>query len=94
MWLASDQFKAIRLLGKQPLDAVDDPDVLQILVAGSGLLNGDTSGKTFAPLASELNWITKEREDYLAKLVHRQLWMTGASDADSARQVLRHIVQP
>ena len=92
VWLASDQFKAIRLLGKQPLDAVDDPDVLQILVAGSGLLNGDTSGKTFAPLASELNWITKEREDYLAKLVHRQLWMTGASDADSAHQVLRNIV--
>ena len=92
MWLASDQFKAIRLLGKQPLDAVDDPDVLQILVAGSGLLNGDTSGKTFAPLASELNWLNNEREDYLAKLVHRQLWITGASDADSAHQVLRNIV--
>ena len=50
-----DQFKAIRLLGKQPLDAVEDSDVIQILVAGSDLLKDETSGRTFAPLASELS---------------------------------------
>ncbi len=39
LWVASDQFQAIRLLGKQPLDAVDDPDVAQICLASARLLS-------------------------------------------------------
>ena len=92
VWLPCDQFKAIRLLGKQPLDAVEDSDVIQILVAGADLLKDENSGRTFAPLASELSALNAERETYLAQLVHRQPWLVEVQDADSARRVLRNLV--
>ena len=72
VWLPCDQFKAIRLLGKQPLEAVEDPDVLRIFVASAELLADGPSGKTFAPLGSELSSLNKERENYLRN------WCTGS----------------
>src|SRR5262249_3823244 len=32
-WLSPDQFKAVRLLGRQPLDAIDDSRVMTIYMA-------------------------------------------------------------
>ena len=32
-WLSSDKLKAVRLLGKQPVDAIDDEDVALVFLA-------------------------------------------------------------
>ena len=32
-WLSSDKLKAVRLLGKQPFDAIDDRDVAMVFLA-------------------------------------------------------------
>ena len=42
-WLPSDKLKAVRLLGKQPLDAIDDRDVAMVYLATS-VLAGFRSG--------------------------------------------------
>ena len=52
-WLSSDKLKAVRLLGKQPIDAIDDEDVALVFLA-SFVLNPDR-GKWYWEISMELN---------------------------------------
>ncbi len=91
-WAASDQFKAIRLLGKQPLDAVDDPEVIQIFLASVKLLPDGADTKPFAPLKSELQDGGSEYGIYAKELRKRQLSNLTPPDAEFARETLKVLV--
>ena len=86
MWTAPDRFKAIRLLGKQPLDAVDDTEVAQIFLAAAKLCPDPAGGSAFAPLASELDPGASEIKIYRQELRKRRLRKLMPPDADSARR--------
>ncbi|MGO9466805.1 MAG: hypothetical protein ACLQVF_21905 [Isosphaeraceae bacterium] len=90
--VAPDQFKATRLLGKQPLDAVDDPEVTQIFTASFELLPDGQNGKAFAPLERELMANRHEDDVYNKELRRRQLPKLKPPDADAAREVLKALV--
>jgi hypothetical protein len=92
LWTASDQFKAIRLLGKQPLDAVDDPEVTQIVLASAKLSGQRDDTEAFADIQCELHDGSDEREIYLEELEKRPLSKLEPRDADHARQVLAALV--
>ncbi len=92
VWVASDQFKSARLLGKQPLDAVDDPDVAQIFLASFKLLPAGQSGDAFTPLERELMENRHEDDVYDKELRRRQISKLTPPDADSARAVLGALV--
>jgi len=92
VWVASDQFKSVRLLGKQPLDAVDDPDVAQIFLASFKLLPAGESGDAFTPLECELMENRHEGDVYDKELRRRQISKLTPPDADSARAVLGALV--
>jgi len=92
VWVAPDQFKAVRLLGKQPLDAIDDPDVTQIFTASFKLLPDGQNGGAFAPLERELMANRHEDDVYNKELRQRQLAKLRPRDADAAREVLRALV--
>ena len=51
-WLSSDKLKAVRLLGKQPFDAIDDRDVAMVFLA-SFVLKPDKSS-WYWEIATEL----------------------------------------
>ncbi len=90
--VAPDQFKATRLLGKQPLDAVDDPEVTQIFTASFELLPDGQNGKAFAPLERELMANRHEDDVYNKELRRRQLPKLKPPDADAVREVLKALV--
>jgi len=93
VWAAPDQFKAIRLLGKQPLDAVDDPEVAQIYTASFKLLPEiPHRDNAFTPLTSELESAFDEDDVYDKELKKRPLATLTPPDADAARAVLRALV--
>lgn len=96
LWLPSDQFVAIRLLGKQPLDAIDDRNVLLICLA-SAKLSPDGNADPFAGIKRELrddptDRKTDERLGYIQALKCRPLAQLQPKDADSAREALRALV--
>jgi hypothetical protein len=93
VWAAPDQFKAIRLLGKHPLDAVDDTEVIQIYTASFKLLpEGPGNGKAFSPLDSELERAFHEDDVYYKEMKKRPLAQLTPPDADAAREVLKALV--
>jgi hypothetical protein len=51
-WLSADKLKAVRLLGKQPLDAIDEEDVAIIFMASFKL--GTEKGFWYSEIANEL----------------------------------------
>ena len=59
-WLSPDKLKAIRLLGMQPIDAVDDLDVARIFLA-CFVIRGST-GDPFLEILHEL--YTREEADF------------------------------
>jgi hypothetical protein len=87
-WVASDKLKAIRLLGMQPIDAVDDLDVARIFLA-CFVLRGST-GEPFLEIIYEL--YTREEVMFRNQLAARQLTMFMPKDAAEARGVLADIV--
>jgi hypothetical protein len=96
VWTPSDQFKSVRLLGKQPLDAVDDPEVAQIFLA-SGKLSPDQD-EAFALIKSEVrNSGLRDGEDdysiYSSALKSRSLAKLRPRDAKAARALLRDLVE-
>jgi len=97
VWTAPDQFKAIRLLGKQPLDAIDDPDVTLICLASVKLLPGGQDVEAFAAITNELP-ISKlrvgkdEHSIYENELRRRPLAQLRPADEDAAREALRALV--
>jgi hypothetical protein len=98
MWSAPDQFKAFRLLGKQPLDAVDDRDVALICMASVKLLPPGCEGTDpFDNIGHELRkqsiFDPEDQHTIYARELwtrpHKKLW---PADADAARAALRALI--
>ena len=87
-WLSPDKLKAIRLLGMQPIDAVDDLDVARIFLA-CFVIRGST-GDPFLEILHEL--YTREEVIFRSQLAARKLAMFLPKDASEAREVLQEIV--
>ena len=58
-WLAPDKLKAVRLLGRHPIDAIDCGDVARMYLASHVLLNQE--GDPFQEILNELYPKTKRR---------------------------------
>jgi hypothetical protein len=97
MWVASDRFKATRLLGKAPLDAIDDRQVALIFLASSVLAPSPEPGakapKGFNDLGSELWSATDEDKVFFRELEKRPLARLKPKSADEAREELRRLVE-
>jgi hypothetical protein len=87
-WLSPDKLKAIRLLGMQPIDAVDDLDVARIFLA-CYVIRGST-GDPFLEILHEL--YTREEVIFRSQLAARKLTMFLPKDAAEGREVLGEIV--
>ncbi len=87
-WLAHDKLKAIRLLGRHPIDALDFEDVARIYLASHVLLN--QGGEPFQEILNELSPEEGQRfESYLRMRPYNAL---APKDAVAARQMLLEIV--
>jgi hypothetical protein len=87
-WLSPDILKAIRLLGMQPIDAIDDLDVARIFLA-CFVIRGST-GDPFHEIIYEL--FTREEVVFRQQVAARQLTAFMPKDAADARAVLAAIV--
>ncbi len=87
-WLAPDKLKAIRLLGRHPIDAYDYPDVARIYLASHVLLNEE--GQPFQEILNELT--PEERPRYEHYLQMREYDRLAPKDAAAARLMLLEIV--
>ena len=87
-WMSPDKLKAIRLLGKQPIDAIDDLDVARIFLA-TYVIRGET-GEPFHEIIQEL--FVREEAVFRLQVVSRKLTMFMPKDAAAARAVLSEIV--
>jgi hypothetical protein len=87
-WLSPDKLKAIRLLGMQPIDAVDDLDVARIFVAC--FVIRDKTGEPFQEIIYEL--FTREEAVFRQQVAARKLTVFMPKDAAEARAVLAEIV--
>ena len=83
-WISSDKLKAVRLLGKQPFDAIDERDVAMVFLA-SFVLKPD-KGSWYWEIAMELtdNDIKRFRKSAAA----RELDSLKPEDAAQAREAL------
>jgi hypothetical protein len=87
-WQSADKLKAIRLLGRHPIEAVDDRNVLMIFVA-SQVIESRT-GIRIPEIWNELR--EHERKPYAQRLVGRGIEKLRPTDAAAARQVLFDII--
>jgi len=87
-WQPSDKFKLVRLLGREPLDAVDDPRVAQLFLA-CHVLNGK-QGSPYQDIADELNH--DQRICFKRNIAARNWDSLRPEDATQARNMLRLIV--
>jgi hypothetical protein len=87
-WLAPDKLKAVRLLGRHPIDAFDSPDVARVYLASFMLVNQE--GNPFREILNELS--DSEVPIYVSYLKQRQYGALAPKDAVAARQMLLEIV--
>ncbi|HEX3446976.1 MAG TPA: hypothetical protein VHS97_01915, partial [Isosphaeraceae bacterium] len=87
-WLSPDKLKAIRLMGMQPIDAIDDLDVARIFLA-CFVIRGST-GDPFHEIIYEL--FTREEVVFRNQVAARLLTAFMPKDAADARAVLAAIV--
>ena len=87
-WLSSDKLKAVRLLGKQPLDAIDDEDVALVFLA-SFVLNPE-QGQWYWEFSMELNDddTRRFRSDAATRQLESRL---KPADAVAAKQGVRPV---
>ena len=87
-WISSDKLKAVRLLGKQPFDAIDDRDVAMVFLAAYVLKPDKTSW--YWEIAKELadNDVKRFRKSAAA----RELDSLKPRDAATAREALRELI--
>ena len=88
-WQSPDKFKAVRLLGRQPLEAADDRDVLMVFVACQ-VMEG-RSEKIIPEIFYELQ--KHEREPYAERLAGRGIEGIRPEDAAAAVQALLDVVE-
>ena len=87
-WLASDMLRAVRLLGRDPIDAIDVPDVARIYLAGHVLLNA--AGQPFQEIIKEFSPLYKQRFEECWHA--RRYDKIAPEDAAAARQMLLEII--
>ena len=88
-WLSSDKLKAVRLLGKQPFDAIDDRDVAMVFLA-SFVLKPD-KGSWYWEIATEL--AGKDIKRFRNSAAARELESLKPEDAAQAREALLGIIE-
>jgi hypothetical protein len=87
-WLSSDKLKAVRLLGKQPFDAIDDRDTAMVFMA-SFVLKPDKESWLWE-ISTELSNNDKKR--FRNSTAVRELDSLKPEDAAKAREALRGII--
>ena len=88
-WVQSDKLKAVRLLGKQPFDAIDDKDVAMMFLA-SFVLKGHRARWDWE-IIMEMN--SEEIDTFRKNAATRQLDSLTPSDATKAREALVEIIE-
>ena len=88
-WISSDKLKGVRLLGKQPFDAIDDKDVAMIFLA-SFVLNEHEGGWDWE-IITEMN--RDKQKTFRKNSAIRQLVALKPSDGTKAREVLLEIIE-
>jgi hypothetical protein len=88
-WLSSDKLKAVRLLGKQPFDAIDDRDVALVFLA-SFVLKGD-KGQWYSEIATEMT--DSDLRKFRQNAADRQLELLKPDNASKAREALLGIIE-
>lgn len=87
-WLAHDKLKAVRLLGRDPIDAIDSPEVAQVYLASHALLN---EGRP--PFQAILNQLRSEEVPAFESFcVRRGLSAHAPRDAAAARAILLDLI--
>ncbi len=89
-WVASDKLKAVRLLGKQPFDAIDDKDVAMMFLA-SFVLKGHSRARWDWEISMEMN--SEEIDTFRKNAATRQLDSLIPSDTTKAREALLEIIE-
>ena len=87
-WISSDKLKAVRLLGKQPFDAIDDRDVAMVFLA-SFVLKPDT-GSWYWEIAMEL--ADPDIKRFRKSAGVRQLDLLKPKDTAQAREALIEVI--
>src|SRR5262249_14122095 len=87
-WQSPDKLKAVRLLGKQPIDLADDPDVAAVFLACHVIDPGEK--EIFHELWNEL--LIGEQERYMKLLLGRVHDEDKPRDRAEARTVLLGVV--
>ncbi len=87
-WLPCDKLKAVRLLGKQPLDAIDDRDVAMVFLATSVLAG---SSQWFWEISTELS--EPDLGHFRNNAATRKLKSLKPRNSASAREALLSIIE-
>ena len=87
-WVAADQRKAVRLLGHNPVDVLDNIDVARLYLASHVLLN--QGGEPFQDIIDEQS--PAEAPIFRRSLQSRRYVVLAPKDAATARQALLEIV--
>jgi hypothetical protein len=87
-WLAPDKLKAVRMLGRHPIDALDTLDVARVYLASHVLLN--QGGDPFQEILNELS--PDEAPVYASYMQQRRYDALAPQDAAGARQWLLELV--
>src|SRR6185312_4251054 len=87
-WQPHDQFQAVRLLGRQPIDAIDDPRVIAIYLACWAM--NEEGGYPLDGVALELDHA--ERKRFVALLNERKAMRWMPEDAEAGEAALRSLI--
>ena len=89
-WIPYHKFIAIRLMGRQPLDALADPVVSVVFEASHAV--HPHGNHPFVELRGELT--ANEMDDFLSQWRRRRRPLVNPGDAVTGRQVLLALVEP
>jgi hypothetical protein len=88
-WQSADKLKAVRLLGRHPIEAVDDRTVLMVFVACQAI-----ESRPSIPIPEIWNELREyERKPYAQRLMGRGIEKLRPTDAAAARQALYAIIE-
>ncbi len=87
-WQAPDRFKATRLLGKQPLEPIDDLQVRWIHLCASAM--DPECEHEFGDVTNELH--TAEWDRFVERLEAREAWREKPEEAEVAKAALLELV--
>ncbi len=87
-WISCQKFRCVRLLGKQPLDAIHDKEVALVFLASHAL--SPNYGDAFHELRCEIH--ENQEENTMAELARAELEAITPADAATGRAALLAIV--